>query len=155
MRRRRSVISSCEILTVKGRIDSSPAAARSVSGSMLMADTADVAASSSRRVGDSDPADMSPPVSFPIHADALHRLRRRTAAVEIVDGALDELAAIGCQPVDQASALIVSGLMKLDSIEDSPVVLATYKLLASKRCEGCKSRPERHASEPALHPLSQ
>ena len=57
-RRRRSSISSGGKLTVKGRIGASPVAARSVPGSMLMAPAAAVAARSSRRVGDSDIADM-------------------------------------------------------------------------------------------------
>src|SRR3712207_8780826 len=39
-------------------------------GSMLMAAAADVATSSSRRVGDSDIADMTPSCVVPIHADA-------------------------------------------------------------------------------------
>ena len=58
MRRRSSAISSGGKLTVKGRIESSPVAARSVPGSMLTAPAAAVAARSSRRVGDNDIADM-------------------------------------------------------------------------------------------------
>ena len=64
MRRRSSAISSGGKLTVKGRIELSPAAARNVPGKHAEAPAAAVAARSSRRVGDNDIADMISSCSF-------------------------------------------------------------------------------------------
>ena len=42
--------------------------------------------------------------------------------------------------MDQANALLVSGLVRLDGVEDPAAVLATYKLLLEHMCEALKAR---------------
>ena len=49
-------------------------------------------------------------------------------AVEIVDEALADLEAAGCDPLDRAAALVSAGLAELDSADDLAGALAVYRL---------------------------
>jgi hypothetical protein len=56
------------------------------------------------------------------------------AAVEIIDGAVADLAGAGCTHLDRASALLAAGLAELEEADNLAGVLAVYRLVLETIC---------------------